>query len=164
LRRRSSEWAIAGVVYHRATGNDPIPSGFFNCQMSSWRGAWIAGQDDRPRRADATRRPDRNRTENEVEIARACDLSGYLQPKSAAFATGVSWEVKMNEIDSKRPHVGMASVSVDRTLTEMQQLEAMAAKLLETARKLPAGPVCRDILEEIGKFGVRIAALKAKGR
>jgi hypothetical protein len=91
-------------------------------------------------------------------------LSGYLQPKSAAFATGVSWEVKMNEIDSKRPHVGMASVSVDRTLTEMQQLEAMAAKLLETARKLPAGPVCRDILEEIGKFGVRIAALKAKGR
>ncbi len=67
----------------------------------------------------------------------------------------------MNKIDSKSPHVGLASVSVDRTLTEMQQLEAMAAKLLETARKLPAGPVCRDILDKIGQFGVRIAALKA---
>jgi hypothetical protein len=70
----------------------------------------------------------------------------------------------MNKIDSKRPHVGVASVSVDRSFTETQQLEAMAAKLLETARKLPAGPVCRDILEEIGEFGVRIAALKAKGK
>jgi hypothetical protein len=69
----------------------------------------------------------------------------------------------MNKIDSKRPRVGVASVSVDRTLTEMRQLEAMA-KLLETARKLPAGPLYRDILEEIGKFGVRIAALKAKGK
>jgi hypothetical protein len=46
----------------------------------------------------------------------------------------------------------------------MPTLEAMAAKLLETASKLPAGPVRRDILEEIGKFGVRIAALKAKGK
>ena len=40
----------------------------------------------------------------------------------------------------------------------------MAAKLLETARKLPAGPVCRDIFKEIGKFRARIAALKAKGK
>jgi len=54
--------------------------------------------------------------------------------------------------------------SADRTLTEMQQLEAMAAKLLETARKLPAGPVCRDLLKEIEKFRVRIATLKAKGK
>jgi hypothetical protein len=69
----------------------------------------------------------------------------------------------VNKIDSKRPGVGVASVSVDRTLTEVQQLEAMAAKLLETARKLSAEPVYRDILEEIGKFAVRIAALKAKG-
>ncbi len=40
----------------------------------------------------------------------------------------------------------------------------MAAKLLETARKLPAGPVRNDILKEIGKFRVRITALKAKGK
>ena len=70
----------------------------------------------------------------------------------------------MNKIDSKRSHVGVASVSVDRTLTEMQQLEAMAAKLLESARQLPTGPVRRDILEEVGKFGGRIAALKAQGK
>ena len=70
----------------------------------------------------------------------------------------------MNKIDGKRPHVLGASISIDRTLTEMQQLEAMAAKLLETAPKLPAGAVCRDILEEVGKFGVRIASLKVKGK
>ena len=38
----------------------------------------------------------------------------------------------------------------------------MAAKLLETARKLPPGLVRHDVLKEIGKFRVRIAALKAK--
>jgi hypothetical protein len=70
----------------------------------------------------------------------------------------------MNIIDSKGPQIGVVTVSADRTLTEMQQLEAMAAKLLKTARKLPAGPVCHDILKEIGKFRGRIAALKAKGK
>ncbi len=50
----------------------------------------------------------------------------------------------------------------DRTLTEMQDLDTMAAKLLETARKLPPGPVRHDVLKEIGKFRVRITALKAK--
>lgn len=68
----------------------------------------------------------------------------------------------MNIVKSKGLHVEVVTVAADRTLTEMQQLEGMAAKLLETARKLPAGPVCRDILKEIGKFRARIAALKAK--
>jgi hypothetical protein len=54
--------------------------------------------------------------------------------------------------------------STDRTLTEMQELEAMAAKLLRTVRKLPPGPVRHDLLKEIGKFRVRITALKAKGK
>jgi len=54
--------------------------------------------------------------------------------------------------------------SAHRTITEIQDLKAMAAKLLETARKLPAGPVRNDILKEIGKFRVRITALKAKGK
>jgi hypothetical protein len=52
--------------------------------------------------------------------------------------------------------------SAHRTKTEIRDLKAMAAKLLETARKLPAGPVGNDILKEIGKFRVRIFALKAK--
>jgi hypothetical protein len=68
----------------------------------------------------------------------------------------------MNPTNSKKPQAGVMRVTADRTLTEMQQLEAMAAKLLETARALPPGPACSDFLEEIGKFGVRIAALKAK--
>ena len=52
--------------------------------------------------------------------------------------------------------------STDRTPLVIQELEEMVAKLLETARKLPAGPVRNDILKEIGKFTARIAALKAK--
>ena len=54
--------------------------------------------------------------------------------------------------------------STDRTPTEMQDLEEMAAKLLKTARNLPPGPVRHDILKEIGKFRARIAALKTKGK
>lgn len=49
-------------------------------------------------------------------------------------------------------------------VTEIQELEAMAAKLLETARKLPAGPVRHDILKEIGKYRARITALKVKAK
>ena len=52
--------------------------------------------------------------------------------------------------------------STDRTPLDIQELEEMVAKLLETARKLPAGPVRHDILKEIGNFIARIAALKAK--
>ena len=54
--------------------------------------------------------------------------------------------------------------STDRTPLDIQELEEMVAKLLETARKLPAGPVRHDILKEIGKFRARIIALKAKGK
>ena len=46
--------------------------------------------------------------------------------------------------------------------TEMPDLEEMVAKLLKTARNLPPWPVRHDILREIGKFRVRIAALKPK--
>ena len=54
--------------------------------------------------------------------------------------------------------------SAYQTRKELQDLEAMAAKLLETARKLPAGPVRHDILKQVGKFRARITALKAKGK
>jgi hypothetical protein len=53
--------------------------------------------------------------------------------------------------------------STGRTLTEILELEAMAAELLKTARKLPPGPVRHDLLKEIRKFHARIIALKAKG-
>ena len=54
--------------------------------------------------------------------------------------------------------------SADRTRKEMQDLQAMAAKLLETASKPPAGPVRHDILKQIGKFRARITALKVKAK
>ncbi|WMT70966.1 hypothetical protein [Bradyrhizobium sp. Ash2021] len=50
--------------------------------------------------------------------------------------------------------------STDRTLTEMQDLEAMAAKLLETARKLPSGQDRHNALQEIERFRARISALQ----
>ena len=56
----------------------------------------------------------------------------------------------MNTIKSTGLHVGVVSVSADRTLTEVRQLEAMAAKLLKTARKLPAGPVFATFLRRSG--------------
>jgi hypothetical protein len=68
----------------------------------------------------------------------------------------------MYPTNSKKPQAGVMSVT--SALTEMQQLDVMAAKLLETALRLPAGPACSDFLKEIGKFGVRIAALKARGK
>ena len=45
----------------------------------------------------------------------------------------------MNTIKSTGLHVGVVTVSADRTLTEMRQLEAMAAKLLETSPQAPCG-------------------------
>jgi len=42
----------------------------------------------------------------------------------------------------------------------LQELEEMAARLLALARKLPPGQQRHDIVPEIGRFRVRIAALK----
>jgi hypothetical protein len=41
----------------------------------------------------------------------------------------------------------------------LQELEEIAAKLLATARKLPAGPDRDKVLQEIGRFHAQIAAL-----
>jgi hypothetical protein len=40
----------------------------------------------------------------------------------------------------------------------LKELEEMAAKLLETARKLPSGQDRHDALREIERFGARITA------
>jgi len=42
----------------------------------------------------------------------------------------------------------------------LQELEEMAARLLALARKLPPGQQRHDAVREIGRFRVRIAALK----
>lgn len=43
-----------------------------------------------------------------------------------------------------------------------EDLEEIAAKLLQSARRLPHGPERQKILKQISSFRVRIAALKAK--
>ncbi len=50
--------------------------------------------------------------------------------------------------------------SAHRTITEIQDLEAMVAKLLETAANSLRGRYATTFLR---KLGVRITALKAKG-
>jgi hypothetical protein len=44
----------------------------------------------------------------------------------------------------------------------MQELEKMAAKLLDTVRKLPQGSERHELLKEIGKIRARIAKLRRK--
>jgi hypothetical protein len=44
----------------------------------------------------------------------------------------------------------------------MQDLEEMAAELLESARKLPRGPERHELLKDIGRLRARVAALAAK--
>ena len=45
-------------------------------------------------------------------------------------------------------------------LTKAQDLEEIAAKLLETARKLPPGQDRHNELQEVGRFRAQIAALQ----
>jgi hypothetical protein len=59
----------------------------------------------------------------------------------------------------------MISKKVDVKQVEKEvprDLEEIAAKLLQAARKLPPGPDRQSIVKEIGKFRARIAALMAK--
>ena len=49
----------------------------------------------------------------------------------------------------------------DPMLTKAQDLEEIAAKLLETARKLPPGQDRHNALQEVGRFRARIAALQS---
>jgi hypothetical protein len=44
----------------------------------------------------------------------------------------------------------------------MQDLEKMAAKLWETARKLPPGTEQHALLEQIGTFRTKLSAVAAK--
>ena len=46
---------------------------------------------------------------------------------------------------------------------EILNLEKLATELLETARQLPPSTKRHDILKEIGRFRVRIAALRKSG-
>ena len=44
----------------------------------------------------------------------------------------------------------------------MKDLEDMAAKLLESARKLPPGPDRHDLLKQIETFRIKLAGIAAK--
>jgi hypothetical protein len=48
-------------------------------------------------------------------------------------------------------------------LCRMQDLEQLAMKFLETARKLPSGQVRHEIFKEIGLLRVRIYASRNRG-
>jgi hypothetical protein len=59
--------------------------------------------------------------------------------------------------------VNLTRLDIEQVKPEVpEDLEEIAAKLLQSARKLSHGPERQKILEEISSFRVRIAALKAK--
>jgi hypothetical protein len=51
-------------------------------------------------------------------------------------------------------------LSEEMKSARLQELEEMAAKLLETARKLPPGEDYQNALQEIGRFLAKIDVLK----
>src|SRR5436190_16213037 len=56
--------------------------------------------------------------------------------------------------------LGMIEKFAPPVAARLQELEEMAARLLALARKLPPGQRRYDIMQEIGRFRVQIAALK----
>lgn len=46
------------------------------------------------------------------------------------------------------------------TIQKLQDLEELAAELLEAARKLPLGPDRQDALKKVGLFVTQIASLQ----
>ena len=46
------------------------------------------------------------------------------------------------------------------TTQQLQDLEQLAAELLETARKLPPGPDRQDALKRVGSFVIQIASMQ----
>jgi len=46
------------------------------------------------------------------------------------------------------------------TTEKLQDLEQLAAELLETARKLPPGPDRQDVLKKVGSFIIQIASMQ----
>jgi len=60
----------------------------------------------------------------------------------------------------KREEDGELKAKEKMRAARLQELEEMAARLLALARKLPPGQQRHDVIREIGRFRVRIAALK----
>jgi hypothetical protein len=46
------------------------------------------------------------------------------------------------------------------TTKQLQDLEQLAAELLEAARKLPPGPDRQDALKRVGSFVIQIASMQ----
>ena len=61
---------------------------------------------------------------------------------------------------AKLDRTGMTEKLAPPLVARMQELEEMAATLLALARKLPPGQQRYDIMQQIGRFRVKIAALK----
>jgi hypothetical protein len=70
------------------------------------------------------------------------------------------WRARSNR-NGGRDHSGMVG-DIERNQHKMRDLENMAAKLLESAHKLPPGSERHELLKEIGIFRARIAAIVAK--
>ena len=67
----------------------------------------------------------------------------------------------------RRPQRGRRTETIQRpieptrmTTQKLQDLEQLAAELLDTARKLPQGPDRQDALKKVGSFITKIASIQ----
>jgi hypothetical protein len=84
-----------------------------------------------------------------------CESGG---PVLALLSMGVEFDTEQTTL----PRICCGLHSVMQCGDKMQDLEKMAATLLETARKLPPGAEQHALLEQIGTFRIKLSAVAAK--
>jgi hypothetical protein len=98
----------------------------------------------------------RNKAEQKmVEAMNAADSRQHHELE----ATAKAWLELADKIEQAES-TGSAEGEGKMSAARLQELEEMAARLLALARKLPPGQRRYDIMQEIGRFRVQIAALK----
>jgi hypothetical protein len=79
------------------------------------------------------------------------------------IAGGKSWTFISAKLRRDASSVKLHARTLQKRAARLQELEELGAKLLATARKLPPGPDRHNMLQEIGRFRAKVAALQGPG-
>jgi hypothetical protein len=79
------------------------------------------------------------------------------------IAAGKSWTFISAKLRRDTSSVKLHAGTLQKRAARLQELGEIAAELLATARKLPPGPDRHNMLQEIGRFRAKIAALQGAG-
>jgi hypothetical protein len=90
------------------------------------------------------------------QLIQMAAASATLEEAAARFGTSV----ETIERKAKSLQLTLKKRGGHKRLSPLQELEEMAARLPALARELPPGQRRYDIMQEIGRFRVQIAALK----